>query len=56
MPTLAYLEAVLKGGPKKQKPKVVAQAFPQRDYSDVDSQMMDSLAKEIADMNAREVG
>jgi hypothetical protein len=56
VPTLAYLEAVLKGEPKKQKPKVVAQAFPQRDYSEVDSQMMDSLAKEIADMNAREVG
>lgn len=56
VPTLAYLEAVLKGEPKKQKPKVVAQDFPQRDYSNVDSQMMDSLAKEIEAMNAREVG
>ena len=53
---LAYLRACMKGEPKKQKPKVVAQDFPQRDYSDVDSKMMDSLAKEIEAMNAREVG
>ena len=55
VPTLAYLESVLIGKPKKQKPKVVAQDFPQRDYSDVDSQLMDSLANEIADMNAKDV-
>ena len=53
--TLAYLRAVLRGTPKKQKSKVEAQNFPQRDYSDVDSNMMDSLAREIAEMNAREV-
>jgi len=53
---LAYLRACMKGEPKKSKPKVVAQDFPQRDYSDVDSKMMDSLAKEIEAMNAREVG
>ena len=35
---LAYLEAVLKGGPKKQKPKVVAQGYEQRDYTDIQDQ------------------
>jgi hypothetical protein len=53
---LAYLRAVLKGEPKKKKPKVVAQDFPQRNYEEVDSQMMDSLAREVAAFNAREVG
>jgi hypothetical protein len=53
---LAYLRAVLKGEPKKQKPKVVAQDFQQRSYEEVDSQMMDSLAREVAAFNAREVG
>ena len=52
--SIAYLSAVLKGGPKMQKPMVVAQDFPQRDYTDVNSQMMDSLAKEIEAM--REAG
>ena len=56
VPTLAYLRAVLKGEPKKSKARVVAQDFPQRDYSDVDGKLMDSLAKEIADMKSREVG
>lgn len=53
---LAYLRAVLKGEPKKQKAKVVAQDFPQRSYDEVDGQMMDSLAREVAAFNAREVG
>ena len=44
---LAYLRAVLKGEPKKQKPKVVAQDFPQRDYADVDSKIMSDLAEEM---------
>lgn len=52
-PNLAYLKAVLTGKPRK--PKVVAQDFPQRDYSEVDSEMMDSLASEIAAMK-KEVG
>ena len=30
---LAYLEAVLKGEPKKQKPRVSAQDYSQRDYA-----------------------
>ena len=53
---LAYLRAVLNGEPRKQKPKVVAQDFPQRDYSDVDSQMVSDLGREIAEMKSREVG
>jgi hypothetical protein len=58
VPTLAYLEAVLKGtGKKKPTVKVLpSQAFPQRDYSQVDGDMMDSLAKEIAAMKAGEAG
>ena len=47
--TLAYLEAVLKGpGKKKPQMKVLpAQDFQQRDYSDVDDEIMSSLAKEV---------
>ena len=47
--TLAYLEAVLKGtGKKKPQMKVLpAQDFQQRDYSDVDDEIMNSLAKEV---------
>ena len=41
---------------QKHKVMLPAQDFPQRDYSDVDSKMMDSLAREIAEMNAMEVG
>lgn len=57
-PTLAYLEAVLKGtGKKKPQMKVLqAQDFPQRDYSGVQDGMMDDLAKEIAAMKAGEAG
>lgn len=43
-PNLAYLEACLKGTPRK---KVPAQDFPQRDYSGVETEMMDNLAAEI---------
>lgn len=32
-PNLAYLKAVLNGEPRKEKPKVTAQAYGQRDYS-----------------------
>ena len=48
---LAYLRACMKDEPKK----VVAQDFPQRDYSDVDSQMISDLAKEMAEFQ-KEVG
>lgn len=51
---LAYLRAVLKGELKKTKPMVIAQDFQQRDYSDVDSQMVNDLAREIAEFNAKE--
>lgn len=44
---LAYLKAVLKGKPKQTKVVVNAQDFGQRDYSDVESQMMDDLAEEM---------
>lgn len=47
-PTLAYLEACMKDKPKAPKPpKVAAQDFPQRDYSDANDEMMDSLAAEM---------
>lgn len=57
-PTLAYLEAVLKGtGKKKPQMKVLpAQDFPQRDYSDVQDEIMSSLAKEVEAMKAGEAG
>ena len=57
-PTLAYLEAVLKGtGKKKPQMKVLpAQDFPQRDYSGVDDEIMANLAKEIKAMKAGEAG
>ena len=44
---LAYLEAVLKGSPKQEKPKVIAQDFKQRSYEDVDKRLMENLAKEV---------
>ena len=46
---LAYLEAVLKGSPRKENPKVVAQDFQQRDYSDVDAEIMRNLEREMAE-------
>lgn len=57
-PTLAYLEAVLKGtGKKKPQMKVLpAQDFPQRDYSGVQDDMMSDLEREIAAMKAGEAG
>ena len=57
-PTLAYLEAVLKGaGKKKPQMKVLpAQDFPQRDYSGVQDEMIGDLEKEIAAMKAGEAG
>lgn len=57
-PTLAYLEAVLKGtGKKKPQMKVLpAQDFPQRDYSGVQDEIMSDLEKEIAAMKAGEAG
>lgn len=57
-PTLAYLEAVLKGtGKKKPQMKVLpAQDFPQRDYSGVQDDMMGDLEREIAAMKAGEAG
>ena len=44
VPTLAYLEAVLKGEPKKQTGgKVVAQMYTQRDYEDEDKEAFNRM-------------
>lgn len=43
---LAYLRACMSDKPKPGK-KVSAQNFPQRDYSDIDKQLIDNLAAEI---------
>jgi len=57
-PTLAYLEAVLQGKPKQQKPNVIAQAYEQRDYAtDPDykaweEQQQRELEEKIAAMEA----
>lgn len=57
-PTLAYLEACMKDKPKAQKPpKVEAQDFPQRDYNDVNDEMMEGLAAEVeAFLSAEKAG
>lgn len=46
-PNLAYLEACLKAAPKKAK--VNAQAYEQRDYADVQDQIMKAQEKRILD-------
>ena len=50
-PNIAYLEAVLKGEPKKpkppDKPRVVAQDYEQRDYSGVQDELMERQRAEI---------
>lgn len=48
-PNLAYLEACLKGAPRKARPKE-AQNFEQRDYSSVNDEIMNSIAAEIKAM------
>ena len=52
---LAYLRAVLKGSPRKEKPKVIAQDFQQRDYSGADAEIMSDLAKEMSEFLAKGV-
>ena len=52
-PNLAYLKAVLTGKPRK--PQVV-HGFPQRDYSDVQDELMSNLAREMEEFNARGTG
>ena len=44
---LAYLEAVLKGEPKKAKPKVGVQDYGQRDYSGSQDEILDRQKKEF---------
>ena len=48
-PNLAYLEACMKGKPKQAPVRVSAQDFEQRDYSDVNGEMMTSLARGMAE-------
>lgn len=48
-PNLAYLEAVLKGAPKKEKPKVGAQNYDQRDYSGVQDDLLRRQSDRIAE-------
>ena len=44
---IAYLEGVLRGGPRKAKPRVPAQDFEQRDYSEVVEQDLKTLGEEV---------
>ena len=46
-PNIAYLEACLRGTPKKPKPKVEAQNYGQRDYSGVQEAISNDYAGEI---------
>ena len=46
-PNIAYLEACLKDAPRKQKPKVNAQEYEQRNYSGVQDELLDEQAREI---------
>ena len=47
---IAYLEAVLRGGPRKAKPRVAAQDFEQRDYTDVQKELEDETARHVIEM------
>ena len=40
---------------RKEKPKVIAQDFEQRDYSGVQDELMDALAREMAEAKERGV-
>ena len=46
-PNLAYLEAVLKGQPKKEKARVVAQDYGQRDYKSIQDELLDEQNREM---------
>lgn len=48
-PTLAYLEACLKGKPKKEKAAVSAQDYEQRDYADIEQAIMRQQMQEAAE-------
>ena len=58
-PNIAYLEAVLKGEPKKpkpEKPRVIAQAYEQRDYSCVQDELMAQQDREMEAFMEQEKG
>ena len=48
-PNLAYLEACLKDAPRKAKAKVNAQEYEQRDYAEVQEQIMKAQEQRILD-------
>ena len=50
----AYLLQIIKNQRQKSRKVLPAQNFPQRDYSDVNKQVMDDLAREMADFKAEE--
>lgn len=52
--TLAYLEAVLRGEPKKQKAKVNAQEYKQRDYDTVTDEIMQEQIRDMEEFMKRE--
>ena len=55
-PNIAYLRACLRGKPKQAKAKVVAQDYEQRDYSDVDKQVMDAQNRRMKEYMEKKVG
>lgn len=50
---LAYLEAVLKGSPKKAKPKVNAQDYDQRSYDEVSDEIMQEQIRDMEEWMKR---
>lgn len=53
---LAYLEAVLKGEPRKQKPKVIAQDYNQRSYDQVTDELMKDQIRDMEEFMKRNIG
>ena len=53
---MAYLRAVLKGEPKKEKPKVIAQAYGQRDYSGIQDELEAQQDREMEEWMKRQSG
>ena len=52
-PNLAYLEAVLKGQPKKEKVRVVAQDYGQRDYKGIPDELIEEQNREMEEFLKR---
>ena len=56
VPTLAYLEAVLKGKPKQPRKTVTAQQYEQRDYGDIDAELQAQQEREMEEFMRSERG